>query len=158
MPVEFPADHPVEQFGRLFLACLLKHHELGKSNISSVLIFILSFFFIINLVSLTFLQCFLSSSSVFFHHEIGKSNSSSVLLIFILSFFFVVNLVTRTFLQCFLSSSSVFFIMNLVSRKFLQFLLFIVIFFQGIVNNQNSILNCVFKLTKTFSTVKMKLS
>jgi E3 ubiquitin-protein ligase HERC2 len=30
MPVEFPADHPVEQFGRLFLACLLKHHELGK--------------------------------------------------------------------------------------------------------------------------------
>ena len=30
MPIEFPADHPVEQFGRLFLACLLKHHELGK--------------------------------------------------------------------------------------------------------------------------------
>ena len=32
MPVEFPADHPVVQFGRLFLACLLKHHELGKST------------------------------------------------------------------------------------------------------------------------------
>ena len=29
MPIEFPADHPVEQFGRLFLACLLKHQELG---------------------------------------------------------------------------------------------------------------------------------
>lgn len=29
IPIEFSADHPVEQFGRLFLACLLKHHDLG---------------------------------------------------------------------------------------------------------------------------------
>lgn len=30
LPVEFPADHPVEKVGRMLMACLLKHQELGK--------------------------------------------------------------------------------------------------------------------------------
>ena len=29
-PIEFPADHPVEKLGRMLMACLLKHQELGK--------------------------------------------------------------------------------------------------------------------------------
>ena len=30
LPIEFPADHPVEKVGRMLMACLLKHQELGK--------------------------------------------------------------------------------------------------------------------------------
>lgn len=29
LPIEFPADHPVEKVGRMLMACLLKHQELG---------------------------------------------------------------------------------------------------------------------------------
>lgn len=31
LPMEFPADHPVEKVGRMLMACLLKHQELGMS-------------------------------------------------------------------------------------------------------------------------------
>ena len=31
LPTEFSADHPVEKVGRLLMACLLKHQELGMS-------------------------------------------------------------------------------------------------------------------------------
>lgn len=30
LPIEFPADHPVDKVGRLLMACLLKHQELGR--------------------------------------------------------------------------------------------------------------------------------
>lgn len=30
LPVEFPADHPVEKVGRMLMVCLLKHQELGR--------------------------------------------------------------------------------------------------------------------------------
>ena len=30
LPIDFPADHPVEKVGRMLMACLLKHQELGK--------------------------------------------------------------------------------------------------------------------------------
>lgn len=29
LPIEFPADHPVEKVGRMLMVCLLKHQELG---------------------------------------------------------------------------------------------------------------------------------
>ena len=31
LPMEFPFDHPVEKVGRMLMACLLKHQELGMS-------------------------------------------------------------------------------------------------------------------------------
>ena len=36
LPIEFPADHPVEKVGRMLMACLLKHQELGKFIITTV--------------------------------------------------------------------------------------------------------------------------
>ena len=36
LPIEFPADHPVEKVGRMLMACLLKHQELGKSIVPTV--------------------------------------------------------------------------------------------------------------------------
>ena len=36
LPIEFPADHPVEKVGRMLMACLLKHQELGKFLITKV--------------------------------------------------------------------------------------------------------------------------
>lgn len=34
LPIEFPADHPVEKVGRMLMACLLKHQELGMAAYS----------------------------------------------------------------------------------------------------------------------------
>lgn len=36
LPIEFPADHPVERVGRMLMACLLKHQELGKFIITTL--------------------------------------------------------------------------------------------------------------------------
>ena len=32
LPIEYPQDHPVEKVGRLLMACLLKHLELGECH------------------------------------------------------------------------------------------------------------------------------
>ncbi|XP_068720941.1 E3 ubiquitin-protein ligase HERC2-like [Montipora capricornis] len=34
LPMEFPFDHPVEKVGRMLMACLLKHQELGNAALS----------------------------------------------------------------------------------------------------------------------------
>ena len=37
LPVDFQADHPVEKVGRILMACLLKHQDLGMINQGTIL-------------------------------------------------------------------------------------------------------------------------
>ena len=35
-PLEFPMSHPIEVAGRLLMACILKHHDLGHAALALV--------------------------------------------------------------------------------------------------------------------------